>query len=174
VLQRDENLWSEEVRISCVVAWVSCTYPHAQALARRKVETAKIDKYITALFFPEEASYQFVPYQQYSDNCAFDLPLTQAMDKEAWDAAKKMDRHHESPNDLPVAAWRADVDQPAFEIAELGNRMASEFKAMETAAYRRDTIGMEEIARRIKLQLRAVDGLVQLQMSAIASASTNN
>ena len=126
-----------------------------------------------ALFFQEEASYRFMPYQQHGDNCAFDLPLTQEADREAWDAAKKMDTLHESPNDLPLAAWRADVDQPAFEIVELGNRMASEFKAMETAAYRRDTIEMENIMHRIELQFRAVERLVQLQKRAMESAKAN-
>jgi hypothetical protein len=147
------------------------TYFYAQALARRKVETAKINKYIMALYFPDEASYRYVPYQPHGEKCAFDLNVTEAMDKEAWDAAKKTDRHHESPNDLPTAAWRADVDQPAFEIIELGSRIASEFKAMETAAYRRDTEGMEDIMERVKLQLRAVEGLVLLQKKAIASAT---
>ena len=45
---------------------------------------------------------------------------------------KKTDQHHESPHDLPVAVWLEEVDQPAFKIIELGNRIASEFKAMET------------------------------------------
>jgi len=86
-------------------------------------------------FFPEEATYGFVLYQQHGDKCAFDLNLTRVVDKEAWEAAKTTDMQHESPRDLPVAAWTADVDQPTFKIVELGNRMASEFKAIETAAY---------------------------------------
>jgi hypothetical protein len=94
-----------------------------------------MDKYIMALFFPEEASYGFVPYQQNGDKCAFELPLTQVVDKEAWDAAKACDGHHKTPKDLPVTAWGADVDQPAFEIAEMGSRVLSELQAVETAAY---------------------------------------
>jgi hypothetical protein len=151
---------------------INITYFYAQALALRKVETTKIDKYIMALYFPDEASYQYVPYQQLGEKCAFDLNVTKAMDKEAWVAAKKTDLHHESPNDLPMAAWRADVDQPAFEIIELGSRIASEFKAVETAAYRRDTEGMEVIMKRVKLQLRAVEGLILLQKKAIAASAT--
>jgi hypothetical protein len=154
--------------------WILKTYFYVQALAHRKIETAKIDKYILASFFPEEAAYGFVPYQQYGDKCAFDLDLTRVVDKEAWNAAKITDMQHESPRDLPMAAWTADVDQPAFEIVELGNRMASEFKAIETAAYRRDTIEMQNIMGRIKLQLRAVERLVELQRSAIESAKTDN
>ena len=45
---------------------------------------------------------------------------------------KKTDQHHESPHDLPVAVWLEEVDQPAFKIIKLGNRIASEFKAIET------------------------------------------
>jgi two-component sensor histidine kinase len=133
-----------------------------------------MDKYIMALFFPEEASYGFVPYQQNGDKCAFELPLTQVVDKEAWDVAKARDGHHETPKDLPVTAWGADVDQPAFEIAEMGSRVVSELQAMETAAYRRDTIMMQNILQRIKLQIRAIESLVQLQRRAMESANTES
>ena len=68
---------------------INITYFYVQALAHQKVETAKIDKYIMALYFPDEVSYQYVPYQQLSKKCTFDLNVTEAMDKEAWVAAKK-------------------------------------------------------------------------------------
>jgi len=65
---------------------IHITYFYAQALAHQKIKMAKIDKYIMALY---EASYQYVSYQQLGEKCMFDLNMTEAMDKEAWVAAKK-------------------------------------------------------------------------------------
>ena len=48
---------------------------------------------------------------------------------------KKTDLCHKSPNDFLMTTWCADVDQPAFEIIELGSRIVSEYKAIETATY---------------------------------------
>ena len=88
-------------------------------------------------------------------NNAFDLNLTRVVNKEAWDEAKTTDMQHESPGDLPVAAWTTDVDQPAFEIV---NRMASEFK-LRPLHISKSTIKMRNVMGRIKLQLRALVGL---------------
>lgn len=56
------------------------------------------------------------------------------VDKEAWAVSKAHDGHHKTPKDLPVTAWVADVDQPAFEIMEMGSRIVSELQAVEMAA----------------------------------------
>jgi hypothetical protein len=126
-----------------------------------------------AKLFPEDAAIGFVPYQ-FHDNHVFTLPLTEALDKEAWEAVRQKDWHHESPNHLPVAAWTADVDQPAFEIAELGNRAVSEFQELETAAYRRDSTHMKDVLQRIKLHIRAIEGLMLLQTDALAFANAGS
>lgn len=120
-------------------------------------------------YFPDDATTGFVPYQFHSDNCAFDLPLTKAVDAEAWEAAVSKDRCHESATDLPITAWTAEVDQPAFEITELGSRISSEFKELEVAAFRRNGAVMEDVMARVKLQVRAVEALVRLQRKAIES-----
>jgi hypothetical protein len=51
----------------------------------------------------------------------------------------------------------------------LGSRIASEFKELEAAAFRRNEEAMETIMRRVKLQVRAVEALVKLQGDAIKS-----
>lgn len=109
-----------------------------------------------------------MPYQFFD---RMQLILTKEVDCDAWDITQQKDVNYHSPGDLPVAAWLADVDQPALEIVELGNRMASEFQELEVAAYRRHGASMEEVLGRIRLQMRAIERLVQLQRDAVASAA---
>jgi hypothetical protein len=97
---------------------INITYFYTQALARRKVETAKIDEYIMALYFPDEASYQYVPYQQLGEKCAFDLKVTEAMDKEAWIAAKK--KPISATNRLMTSRWLLGVQMLHSKLSSWG------------------------------------------------------
>lgn len=120
-------------------------------------------------YFPDDSTTGFVLYQFHTDYCAFDLPLTKVVDAEAWEAAVSKDSRHGSVTDLPITAWPAEVDQPAFKITELGSWIVSEFKELEVAAFRRNGAEMQDIMARVKLQIRAVEALVRLQKEAIES-----
>lgn len=139
-----------------------------EAIARRKLVTVSIDRFILDTFIPEMAEYCFVPYACPNDQ--FGLSLTQRIDNEAWQAAVAKDNHHQSASDLPLEAWNADVDQPAVEISDLGNRIATETQELEFAALRRDSKDMTKIVERMKLEIRAIEGLIKVQTDGIESA----
>lgn len=68
-----------------------------------------------------------------------------------------------------MEAWNADVDQPAVEITDLGNRIATETQELQFAAFRRDLEDMMRVVERMKLEVRAVEGLIKLQKDGIES-----
>jgi len=144
-----------------------------QGLEARQTETAKIDKYLITKFFPGEVCdsgngiyHLFVPYGgDVYDKVS--LNITKVLDPDAWEAAQDWNR--ESVTDLPPESWRADVDQPAREILELGKRMLADIGALETATLRRETQKMNEALERIKLQIRGAEALVRVQREAINS-----
>ena len=80
--------------------------------------TAKIDKYILASFFPEEAG--FVPYQQHGDKCRFDLKfkLMWVVNKEAWDATKTTDMQQDGDQILLFCYSRGQPKPTTFIVAE--------------------------------------------------------
>jgi hypothetical protein len=135
------------------------------------METGKIDKYLVTNLFPDMVSddgagmyHFFIPY----GGDARDPPslnVTRVLDPGAWEAAQNWTR--ESPTDLPVESWEADVDQPACEILELGKQMISDIVALQTAALRRETQKMEEALERLQLEIRGTQALVRVQREAI-------
>jgi hypothetical protein len=128
--------------------------------------SSQIDKYLVARYFPIDARQGFVPYEFQTD-LVYQLPLTELVDKEAWEVTKSTDRQHQTLNDLPANAWDADLDQPALEIAELGSRLTAEFQELEKAVFQRDTAHVEHVLERVKVQVRAIEGLAKVQREAI-------
>lgn len=143
----------------------------AQALARREVEALKIDRHILEKYIPEDASCGFVEYS--ITNELFDLPVTERMDNEAWKAARSKHRDHAGPSDLPLHAFQGKVDQTTIEIAELSRQITADAQELVLNAIQRDTGALRETAGRVKLEVRAVEGLAKVQRDGIDMSDEN-
>lgn len=135
-----------------------------QAKVRRRVENEAIESFILNKLFSQSDFYPLKPWH-WDD--ASDLTITHVLDRAVWDAGKDWTRP--STRDLPVEAWPAEVHQITREIMVFTKRVTSELVALQTMTIRDNPEGMQEVLGRMRLQIRGIELLMELEREAIQS-----
>jgi hypothetical protein len=143
-----------------------------QALQNWDHTTNHVDKYITLRYFPDDVllgedntASVLMPFHY---RPASEFVLISKLDSEAWKATQAKER--DTTEDLPAEASTASIDQPSYEIMELGKVMVAETVTLQAAALRRDLVKMKEVLARMSLHVRGARALIGALDDALACA----